>query len=292
MKITGNVELGSWLAPRFTAARAGTPAGIVGVGFEAYLRILHPVPVSYNEASPTGPSGEEGEPVESWWSWAEVARRNNRSMHPLVQWSKVSNGDSQEALSFRDGWSIDRPPDYYLEPDLLSGLVAHFGESTASPDSIVGAVWNGFGTLNNPEAMSAHDADSDETWVNTQNPDCSDDTVHLVSRQVAKAVNSGPFLELPGREYVLFHTSLTELTDCRWVDSAGLGWGSGFPQVLPQLFWPTSHEWVIGNDVDLDFTIVGGTKELIRSVHSDARLESFIVEAGDNLTRWGDVFNS
>lgn len=306
MKITKHVERGSWLIPRVEAARAATPAGIVGTGFEVYLRILHPVRASCDAPAHADPSEREGtlkEPWESresgafggagesWWPWGEVARRNKRRMHPLVQWRRLSDSGDQAALSFPDGWSVEQPPDYFLEPDRLSCLVGHMCESAGSADGVTAAVWNGFGTLNYPEVLSVDSADWSELGTDNHDVESDGDAVHLVSRQIAEAVRSGPFVELPGREYVLLNTSLAELADPRWVYSAGLGWGSGYPGVVPQMFWPTSHEWVIGGDVDLDFTIVGGAHDLIHSIHSDVRFESYIVEAGDDLSQWGDVVN-
>ncbi|WP_344335822.1 hypothetical protein [Brevibacterium salitolerans] len=210
-------------------------------------------------------------------------------MHPLVQWRQLSNEEDQGALSFPDGWSVERPPDYFLGAAFLSRLVAHIHRSSRSAEDVVAAVWNGFGALNHRESLSADSAGWNELGVDVRCLSADDGVVHLVSRQVAEAVTSGPFFELPGREYLLFCSSLAELSDPRWVYSAGIGWGPGFPGVFPQLFWPATHEWVIGGDVDLDFTIVGGSSQLIHSIRSDARFESYIVEARDDLSRWGDV---
>lgn len=291
MKITKHVELGSWLVPRVEAARAATPAGIVGAGFEAYLRILHPVLATCDAPTRTDHSEEQGGTGESWWSWADVARRNKRRMHPLVQWGALVDRDGEGVQSFPDGWSVEQPPHCCLDPDLLSRLVGHMRGSTGSADGMTAAVWNGFGALNYPEALAVESVESGALGLDTRDVDSDGDAVSLVSMQIAEAVKSGPFFTLPGREYLLFDTSLAELADSRWVYHAGLGWGSRFPGVVPQLLWPSSHEWVIGNDVDLDFTIVGGTDELIRSIHSDARFESYIVEATDDLSQWGDVVN-
>lgn len=291
MKVTKHIELGSWLVPRVEAARAATPAGTVGTGFEAYLRILHPVLASCDTPTRADQFEEKCDDGETWWPWAEVARRNNRKMHPLVQWHKLSDDDDQDSLSFPDGRSVARPPECCLEPDLLARLVGHIYTLTRSAESVTAAVWNGFGALNYPDALPVDNVYWEGLGVDIGDQDSDGDVVYLVSRQVAEAVKSGPYLELPGRKYVLLSTSLTELSDFRWVYSAGLGWGSSFPGVLPQLFWPVNHEWVIGGDVDFDFTIVGGSYDLIHSIHSDMKFESYIVKAGDDLTQWGDVVN-
>ncbi len=44
---------------------------LVGSGFQAYARLLHPL-------------GQPGAPT-----WAEVARANGRTMHPSVQWDRI-----------------------------------------------------------------------------------------------------------------------------------------------------------------------------------------------------------
>jgi hypothetical protein len=74
---------GEWIIER--AGRWATVGAVAGTGFEAYARLLHPV-----DAHRTDPNtlDEWGNPVDvehTRWRWAEVARRNGRVMHPLVQ---------------------------------------------------------------------------------------------------------------------------------------------------------------------------------------------------------------
>lgn len=89
MEVTEHVELGSWLIPRVSAARAATPAGIVGAGFEAYLRILHPVSVSRDAPSRLSHTDAEGAPDESCWPWAETVLANSITVSPFLRIVRV-----------------------------------------------------------------------------------------------------------------------------------------------------------------------------------------------------------
>lgn len=107
MELMRDVSSGGWLLERVGDwARVG---GVAGTGFEAYARILHPVPVH---------RGDDEE--ESRWPWSEVARREGCTMHPLVQWNRLA--DLHQGLDFADGWSVGQVPEGFLELDILAHL--------------------------------------------------------------------------------------------------------------------------------------------------------------------------
>lgn len=134
MKALGDTTAGDWLIER--AGEWGSVGGVAGVGFAAYARILHPVPAWRSDDTAKAPQT---------WGWAEVARRNGRAMHPLVQWFSLT--DDEERLSFDDGWQVGQSEDGQLRPQLLSALTEHLAAATSTPDEVTAAVWEGWGEL-------------------------------------------------------------------------------------------------------------------------------------------------
>ncbi|MBF6301547.1 hypothetical protein IU459_29005 [Nocardia amamiensis] len=47
-----------------------------------------------------------------------------------------------------------------------------------------------------------------------------------------------------------------------------------FPQ-SPNIFWPDDRAWCVATDIDLDWTYVGGSEELVRSIVAEPRFEAF-----------------
>ncbi|OII28859.1 hypothetical protein BIV03_00990 [Curtobacterium sp. MCBA15_016] len=136
------------------AGRWATVGGVPGTGFEAYARLLHPV-----DADRTHPNtvDEWGNPVNveyTRWGWAEVARRNGRVMHPLVQWWRIT--DEEQTRSWADGWSVGQSDDGWFDPEDLAVLTTHLRAATLTPNDLVVGAWEGTG--NPPWAEGGRDA--------------------------------------------------------------------------------------------------------------------------------------
>ncbi|MET7664765.1 hypothetical protein ABZT45_33160 [Streptomyces sp. NPDC005356] len=56
----------------------------------------------------------------------------------------------------------------------------------------------------------------------------------------------------------------------------------GFAE-LSDLWWPEDRSWVVGSDVDLASTCVGGTAALVAELPADPALEVFTVAPGDRV---------
>jgi len=65
-----------WIRERLSPPQSGVVTSVVPMGFEAYVRILHPVQV---------PSGED--PLVRW---ADVSKWSGVALHPRVQWHEVA----------------------------------------------------------------------------------------------------------------------------------------------------------------------------------------------------------
>lgn len=269
-------------------------AGIVGAGHDAYVRILHPIPVERVDPERVD---EDGFPVvlaEEEWTWARLAKEVGADMHPLVQWPSMV-GD-RDHFDLPTGARVSPPPDGGLAPRLLAALVTHGRDCTVTPDDVVAAFWNGW-SLSDGAVRYSVDVNDDGDGDDDGDPDDDPFEAHLraIDPTVRRAIRNGPFLSYPaggfGVEYALFQTSLDELSDPAWVYRAGIGWADGWEGILPQLIWPEDHTWVIASEIDFSFTIVGGTRALVDAVLDDDRFEAYEVSAGDDLTRDGDTIN-
>ncbi|ONM46305.1 hypothetical protein [Nocardia donostiensis] len=103
MEFTTDFERGGWLLARVGKHGVG---GVAGTGFEAYARILHPVEATRRDVTVTDEWGNPELVEEAMWPWGEVAVRNGRVMHPLVQWRNLTDGEDEAAMSFDDGWEV------------------------------------------------------------------------------------------------------------------------------------------------------------------------------------------
>ncbi|KGN33957.1 hypothetical protein N802_08100 [Knoellia sinensis KCTC 19936] len=88
-----------------------------------------------------------------------------------------------------------------------------------------------------------------------------------------------PRLQLPHRGYLLFEATIDDLDV---LDVPHQRWG-----LSPDLFWPTSREWLVGGDTDLVATFVGGPDALVDRVLE--RLPgAAAVQPSDQLTVWDE----
>lgn len=96
-----------------------------------------------------------------------------------------------------------------------------------------------------------------------------------------------PLLKLPNdREYVILTGSLHA------VDEIVVREGGSVYRAAPNPIWPESHAWFVCSEVDFDSTLVGGPKDLIRSILHSPLLESWEVEPTDSLAADADKVNT
>jgi hypothetical protein len=87
------------------------------------------------------PSGVGGVPPSDDWMaqrWSDVAAAYGRTMHPLVQWGRLS--DDQDP--YAPGTSVGS-----LDPVVLAALVPLLTRTTSTPDDVVAGFWTGHGGL-------------------------------------------------------------------------------------------------------------------------------------------------
>lgn len=139
MELLTDVGCGDWLLARVgDGARVG---GVAGVGFEAYARILHPVPAHRVDLEVADEWGMHPLLEETRWPWSRVAQRQGLTMHPLVQWNRLA--DIHQGVDFDDGWRVGQTREGFFDLDLLAALTEPLGAATGTPDQVVAAIWNG-----------------------------------------------------------------------------------------------------------------------------------------------------
>lgn len=290
MELLTDVAVGDWLLER--VGDWGRVEGVAGTGFEAYARILHPVPTTRVDLSTADEWGMHPVLEESRWPWSQVAARQGLTMHPLVQWNRLA--DLHQGISFDDGWQVGQTDEGRLGNDLLAQLMEHLARETVTPEELVVGIWNGWGELTGgvavwyvavgrgPAAWLARrrgHQEAERRLEEALRPDIRDAAAH------------GPHLEWPGREMVLFATSVEELSDPTWAERAGIGSQPGWPGIGPQLIWSADRSWVVASEIDWDSTIVAGSRALVDEVLADERLEAYEVDEDADLTWEGDVVN-
>ncbi|MGX1805083.1 hypothetical protein ACWIGI_05160 [Nocardia sp. NPDC055321] len=289
MRITTDVARGDRLL-----ARVGEngPGSVAGTGFEAYARILHPVEATRRDGTVIDEWGTPAIVEEARWPWAEVAARNGRVMHPLVQWRNLTDGEDEAAMSFADGWSVGQSEEGWFDPSLLAALTVHLRAATATPDELTAGVWNGFGQFDSAAGtLLVAATDGDPRDLADERARIAAELAASVAPEVERAATAGPFLRWPGRDFLLFDTGLAELADPAWVFTAGLGWTPDFPGVTPQLLWPADHAWVLATEIDFDSTIIAGDRALIDAVLADNGFEAFEIAEDSDLSWDGDTIN-
>jgi len=291
MRLTDEVSRGAWLQER--VGSWATVAGVAGAGFDRYARVLHPIPVDRRDLTRTNTWGMNPILQEGTWPWGEVARRNGKVMHSLVQWIRISEQES--ALEYPDGWRAGQSRTGWFDPVLMASLTTHLRAATTCPDEVTIGIWDGWGVAVDAvayaaiEPVSAEDADADR---HKRRAAAEQQRRSAYSSEYLQARAGGDLLAMPGREYVLFSTSLAELADPDWGVEAGIGWQAGFGHdPSPQLVWPEDHAWVVATEVDWDSTIVAGTSNLIDVVLDDPRFESYELSGDDRLTFDSDTLN-
>ncbi|GAA0962619.1 hypothetical protein FFA01_05070 [Frigoribacterium faeni] len=299
MRIVTDMARGAWFVDRIGGwAEVG---GVAGRGFEAYARILHPIDASRSDLERRDEWGYPLHVEDARWPWAEVARRNGKVMHPLVQWRRLTADERR--MDWPDGWSTAQSREGWLDPRLLGELVTLLGAATTTPDDLVAGVWIGWGGGEAIYFRAVDDDDATDDIAATAERDALHESglAMLAERERARreaqesgyeeARTAGPHLEIPGREFVLFETDVQRLADPDWGYRDGLGWAMGHRDPSLQLLWPEDHAWVLASEIDWDSTIVAGDRRLIDAVLADPRFESYGVGEADKLSWDGDTIN-
>jgi hypothetical protein len=254
VRVLHDTAPGDWIAPRL--GRWAQIGGLVPTDFEAYARILHRVDAPVHDAGGT---------VTGWRSvrWSDVAARTGHALHPLALWHELIGADDPWNPS-SDVWPDGGPTPGDLDLEQLDALTGVLAGHTGTGERCLFALWDGWGALNGSGTIVTLAAGG------------------ATSRPLPRAFTddewAAPRLELPGRTYLLLAGPLDAtraLTEHA---------GGGVPGTRsPQLIWPEDRAWCVATEIDLDSTVVGGTRALVDAVLADPTLEAWEVRPGDSL---------
>ena len=172
-----DVSAAQWIRPRLHPF-AQDVGSVVPEGFEAYVRLLHPVE--------TGADRRE--------RWGDVARRNGRIVHPEMQFHWISRplgAKPPDDHDRGDGTSWGSLP----LPERMT-LVEVLGRYTTTVDSCWFCVWEGHHPLNEAEVE----------WHRAGSPGARD--ARRRRRPSRPEVPALPQVELPHRRYYLYRGPL------------------------------------------------------------------------------------
>jgi hypothetical protein len=240
-----SADAARWLTDRVDIWGPHWVTNMVGSGFEAYARLLHPL-------------AEPGAPT-----WAQVARSNGRIMHPSAQWGKISSsqpGPLKAAEVFAGRSHPNNPHRGNLNGWALEALCAVLAGHTTTPQTCYFAVWEGCGGLGEPRPGSFM------TAYHRSDPNPSPPRPAPAEWQLDL---SGPRFPMPRRDsYYLFEGHVGEAVRIgQWVHE------TFFISQSPHFFWPADHAWYVGTEIDDDSTFIGGSCELVNELCASEVLE-------------------
>lgn len=246
-----DVSPAGWIASRLHPSVQDV-GSIIPEGFEAYGRLFHPV--------------EAGVPGRRE-RWSDLARRNQRIVHPEMQFQWVSRPPGQplpEWYHTETGPSWGSLP--VPERQVLIEVLARY---TTTPASCFFCVWEGYDPLGEDRPVEWHQVGSLRAL-----------SARRRRRRSHRLVPPLPQVELPDRRYYLYGGPLEKaLAPLPFDHSANL-------------WWPEDRAWFVATEIDYAWTYVGGSQELIGELISDDRLEVLSARISDEPFDNSDLLNA
>ena len=245
-----DVSPAGWIASRLHPSMQDV-GSVIPEGFEAYGRLFHP-------AEGGGDRGRE--------RWSDVARRNQRLVHPEMQFHWISRPLGQRPP---EGYHPGEGPSWGSLPvPERRVLVEVLTRYTTTPDSCFFCVSEGRGPLDHDEDIEWHKAGTLGALG-----------ARLRRRRPRRVGPVRPQVELPSRRYYLYGGPLATAL-------APLGFDQS-----PNLWWPEDRAWFVATEVDYAWTYVGGTHEVIEELIADERLEVLPASLSDEPFYDSDLLN-
>lgn len=240
----------------------GTFEGIVPPVFEAAVRVLHPA------QDPTGL------PLR----WREAAGRAGTLLHPLAQWEWLAQPIADE---------VGPPWTGRIPLDELAEIARVLARHTTTPDDCLAVFWEGSGVLAGGSVVLVSRAggpDAEPERLSGTRPTGRDHP------EIAAAVS----VSLPGRDGPLLALDVRALTDPRWARDSGFADASGISGQTPLALWPEDRAWYVATEVDVDSTVIGGSRALVDGIlalAAEGAVEALELRGEVDLTSTGDRVN-
>lgn len=228
----------AWIAPRLTPFRDGVVTSIIPVGFPAYARLPHPVTL--------GPMGER------IVRWGRVAEWSGLPLKRLAHFHDVAL--PERAPADPPSWDSQGPNQGSLSAADAAALVEVLAGHTPLVDGGRRrwlCLWEGYGWENAVYLLPV-DAPAELRANPPRPPD-----------PIPARVRQGGRVRLPYRDYFLYTGAV----------SAALAFVPEERQ-SPNLWWAGDRSWCVASEIDLPWTYVGGSRELIAQVLAHPDLEA------------------
>jgi hypothetical protein len=96
-------------------------------------------------------------------------------------------------------------------------------------------------------------------------------------RQPAQLNPDWPRVRLPNRDYFFARGPLEAALDSPWL-------AAELPYQSPNIWWPADRAWCVASEIDLTWTYVGGSEELIKAILDSTELEAIPARTTDPIT--------
>ena len=230
------VEEADWIAASLAPAEQRLVASVVPQGFAAYARLLHPAHYVMAKGARTV-------------RWREIAGWSGVPLHPDSQFHSIALPPQPPRAPAP--WNSQGPERGSLDAADAEALVDLLAEHTTTPAACLFCLWDGWGWDTAMYAALPGDAAlPEEPQIPLRDP-------------VPAEVRYGPRVRLPGRDYLLYTGPI----------DAALAF-TGPTGQTPNLWWPADRAWCVASEVDLCWTYVGGSVQLIEDLLADPALEA------------------
>jgi hypothetical protein len=153
-----------------------------------------------------------------------------------------------------------------LDPSRFVRLIDALGPHTDTAHDCLFALWEGYGEIRGSVATIT----------------LGSGTSPVAQPAFPPLVLSGPRVELPHRRYLLFRGSLDEAGD--WGAQEVIP-GRSTRVNSPNLMWPADRAWFVATEIDMPWTGVAGSVELIADLVATPGLDVELVAAGADLAQ-------
>lgn len=190
--------------------------------------------------------------------WAEIAEWSGVPLHPDSQFHSIALPPGQPAGPAP--WNGQGPERGSLDLADAETLIELLRPHTSSPAACLFCMWDGWG------------------WDTAMYVALPGEAPIPVPDPVPPEVRHGPRVQLPGRDYLLYTGPV----------DAALAF-AGSPGQTPNLWWPADRAWCVASEIDLSWSYVGGSAELIEELIEEPRLEA-LPAATEHLHSWVEEY--
>jgi hypothetical protein len=162
-----------------------------------------------------------------------------------------------------------------LDPDVLGRLLRVLARHTTTPQDCFFCLWDGFGDI--------HGSPSVGVLTSSRTRRAGHQPMLTVAPAFPPEVLNGPRVSIPARSYLLFRGPLSQAG--QW-GAADLVPGRLRPINSPNLIWPADHSWFVATDIDLPWTGIAGSAELVQDLITDESLDVELIELTRQPPYW------